>query len=101
MTGFHATPDVLRASLAALDDAAGTLGTALGAARTVSLPTEAYGILCAFLPPLVDPAELGGTSTISTGIDGVDATTDAVRAAAGGYDAADATGAGDFRGLPR
>ena len=90
-----------QAHLVALDDVGAALGQALDAARTVSLPTDAYGLICQFVPPLIDPAEQGGTSTISTGIDGVGATADAVRASAGTYDTADDTGADDFRGLPR
>lgn len=99
MTGqFDVTPEELHVGAADLDEVSAALQQALDAARTVSLPTEAYGLICQFFPPLLDPVENSGTDTIAAGRDATGSAADRLRASAGGYRSTDDTTAGGFGG---
>lgn len=85
MTSFEVVPDELTTHASRLDSLAGRLGTALSAASTVSMDDQAYGLLCSFLPPIVNPMEQKGMDAIKAASDGVSTTAGNVRAAADVY----------------
>ncbi|ANZ34730.1 hypothetical protein BBK82_00185 [Lentzea guizhouensis] len=89
MTGFGLVPEELRAHAARLDGIRDRLSTALDAARTVSLPTDAYGQICQFFPPMVDPVEQMGMDAIGAAVTAVEETATGVRETAKAYDAVD------------
>ncbi len=65
-------PDKIRAHAANVAKLADPLGLALGAAQAVSVPSDAFGQLCSFLPPLfVDAVETGGVAAITAAIEAV------------------------------
>lgn len=91
MTGFGLVPEELRAHAARLDGIRDRLSTALDAARTVSLPTGAYGVICQFFPPMVDPVEQMGMDAISEAVTSMESTATEVRETAKAYEAVDDT----------
>jgi hypothetical protein len=89
VTGFELVPEELRAHAARLDGIRDRLSTALDAARTVSLPTDAYGLICQFFPPMVDPVEQMGMDAIGEAVTAMEETATGVRETAKTYDAVD------------
>ncbi|GLY66742.1 type VII secretion target [Amycolatopsis taiwanensis] len=85
MTSFEVVPDELTTHAGRLDALTDRLSTTLSAANTVSMDTQAYGLLCAFLPPIVNPVEQKGMDAIRAASEGVSTTADNVRAAADAY----------------
>lgn len=55
------------------------------AALSVSVPTDAFGILCQFFPPMLDPVEQGGVDVLTDGVGALDATVTALQNAAVAY----------------
>jgi len=78
-----------------LDGLVERLSTAVSAADT-AMDGEAYGLLCAFLPPIINPTGQQAKDTIQAAADGVRTTADNVRAAATAYDEGDETNAQPF-----
>lgn len=97
MAGFELVPEELRAHASRLDGIRDRLSTALDAARTVSLPTGAYGVICQFFPPMVDPVEQMGMDAISEAATAVEATANEIRETAKTYDAVDDANRQAFR----
>ncbi|SEQ45206.1 Excreted virulence factor EspC, type VII ESX diderm [Lentzea xinjiangensis] len=62
--GFHVTSDVLEAHAKALEGLQGRLQGAVDAANTVSMPTDAYGIICQPFRMLLDPVEQWGMDAL-------------------------------------
>ena len=92
MTGsFELVPEELRAHASRLDGIRDRLSTALDAARTVSLPTGAYGVICQFFPPMVDPVEQMGMDAIAEAVTAMQSTADEVRETARTYEMVDDT----------
>lgn len=87
--GFELVPEELRAHASRLDGIRDRLSTALDAARTVSLPTGAYGVICQFFPPMVDPIEQMGMDGIGEAVTAMEATAGEVRDTAKDYEAVD------------
>lgn len=79
----------LTAHASHLDGLVDRLGTALSAAETVSMSDEAYGLLCSFLPPIINPMEEEGMNALKAASEGVVATADNVRATAKQYQETD------------
>ncbi len=82
---FEVVPDELAthaSHVSALND---RTGTALSAANTVSMDNKAYGLLCAFLPPIVNPVEQKGMDAIKAASQALGTTAGNVRAAANAY----------------
>jgi hypothetical protein len=65
------------------------IGLAAGAAAQVDLHDGAFGLLCAFLPPFVNGAEVSTGDAIGAARETVDATIDGVLAMAGDYASVD------------
>ncbi|MEV6335546.1 type VII secretion target [Nocardia vinacea] len=65
MSEVSVEPEKLRTHAANVEKVGQSLSQALEAAQAVSLPTDAFGKLCAFLPPLfVDSVETDGIDAI-------------------------------------
>jgi len=82
---FGVTPEALAAHGTGLEAVRSALQQALDAARTVSLPGDAYGVICQFFPPLIDPVEASGMDTLSAGVDAVARAIDGVVTTAAEY----------------
>jgi uncharacterized protein YukE len=72
--GFNVTSDVLEAHAKALEGLHGRLQGALDAANTVSMPTDAYGIICQPFRMLLDPVEQWGMNALKGAAEAMDAT---------------------------
>src|SRR5256885_7972386 len=85
MTSYEVQPDDLTAHASHLDGVGDRLNTALDAAKIASMDDDAYGLLCAFLPPIINPMEEKGVEAIQAAIEGVQNTAGNVRTAADSY----------------
>ncbi|SFA71314.1 Excreted virulence factor EspC, type VII ESX diderm [Amycolatopsis marina] len=93
---YEVVPEDLVAHASHLDGLVDRLNTAASAARTVSMSDQAYGLLCAFMPMIVNPMEEEASGALDAAVEGVGITADNVRAAAAGYQDADQTHAAPF-----
>ncbi|HUQ60816.1 type VII secretion target [Lentzea sp.] len=85
--GFEVTSDVLEAHAKALEGLHGRLQGAVDAANTVSMPTDAYGIICQPFRMLLDPVEQWGMNALKGVADAMDATSKKVTETAKQYQA--------------
>ena len=83
------------------DELVDRLGTAIPAAQTVSMSDEAYGLLCSFLPPKINPVEEEGMNALRAASEGVRATADNVRTTAREYQETDEGNAESFKPLQK
>ena len=72
------------------------LATALDAAQQVSMPRDAYGVICQFFPPMIDPIEQGGVDALAASVQSATDTIGAVNQTARDYDAAETVNASSF-----
>lgn len=86
--GFRVEPDDLVAHASHLDGLVDRLNAAAQAAN-YAMSDDAYGVLCAFLPPIINPTGEKAKEAISGAIEGVQATADNVRTAAKSYQEGD------------
>ncbi|WP_230425524.1 ESX-1 secretion-associated protein, partial [Prauserella cavernicola] len=77
------------------------LGVAVSAAETVSMDDSAYGLLCSFLPPIVNPMEEEGLSALDAAVEGVSVSADNVRKAADSYEEAERSHQKPLKGFER
>jgi hypothetical protein len=84
--GFDVLSGELRAHAGRIDGLLDRLGQALDAAQTVSMPDTAYGIICQFLPPVINPLEQRGMDAIAASRSGMADAATAVRDSATTYD---------------
>ncbi|GAB2792212.1 type VII secretion target [Amycolatopsis magusensis] len=82
---YEVEPEDLIAHASHLDGITDRLNTALDAAHTVSMDDSAYGLLCSFLPPIVNPMEEKGIEALNAAVEGVTTTAGNVRTAADSY----------------
>ncbi len=92
---FDVDPDDLVAHASHLDGLVDRLSTAHGATAS-AMSADAYGLLCAFLPPIVNPTGEKAAEAIKAASEGVQATADNVRTAAKSYQEGDQTNAQPF-----
>ncbi len=85
--GFQVTSDVLEAHAKALEGLHGRLQGAVDAANTVSMPTDAYGIICQPFRMLLDPVEQWGTDALKGVAEAMQATSKKVTETAKQYQA--------------
>ena len=85
-SAFEVVPEDLVAHASHLDGLVDRLGTAADAARTVSMSDAAYGLICQFVPPFVNPMEQKAMDAIDAAAEGVQITADNVRATATTYE---------------
>jgi Excreted virulence factor EspC, type VII ESX diderm len=82
---YELTEGELTAHSGHLEELGDRLATALDAARIASMGDEAYGLLCGFVPPIVNPMETKAVDAIQAAMDGMRATADNVRTTARQY----------------
>ncbi len=85
--GFNVTSDVLEGHAKALEGLHGRLQGAVDAANTVSMPTDAYGIICQPFRMLLDPVENWGLQALKGAAEAMDATAKRVTETAKHYQA--------------
>lgn len=96
--GYEVITDALVGHATSLGRVQDQLATALDAAQQVSMPRDAYGVICQFFPPMIDPIEASGVNALSTSVQAMQDTITAVNATARDYDTVDTTNASSFRG---
>ena len=96
--GYEVITDALVAHATSLGRVHDQLATALDAAQQVSMPRDAYGVICQFFPPMIDPIEQSGVDALSASVESVNDTIGAVNATARDYDTVDTTNAASFTG---
>jgi len=94
--GFELAADELTAHGSHVDGLSDRLDTTLDAARIASMGDEAYGLLCAFVPPIVNPMEQKAVDALKAAVDGMRATAEHVRTTARQYTERDAAIAQPF-----
>lgn len=94
---YEVVSEDLRAHASHLDALTDRLDTALSAAQEVSMSDEAYGLLCSFLPPIVNPMEEEGMDALKAAREGVEVTAENIRTTAKEYDSNDDDNAESFR----
>ncbi|WP_407655647.1 type VII secretion target [Amycolatopsis rhabdoformis] len=82
--GFDVEPDELTAHASHLDGLVDRLNNAVQAAD-YALSDDAYGLLCAFLPPIVNPTGEQAKDAVSAAAEGMQTTADNVRTTAQAY----------------
>ncbi|EHY87666.1 type VII secretion target [Saccharomonospora azurea] len=98
---FDVVPEDLVAHASHLDGISDRLDTAVDAARTVSMDDSAYGLLCAFLPPIINPMEDDGVAALEAAVEGVAVLADNIRKAGESYRDADASNERPMTGFER
>ncbi|HEX6355734.1 type VII secretion target [Actinophytocola sp.] len=73
------------------------LSQAADAARTVSMPTDAYGILCQPFRMMLDPVEQWGLDALQKAVDATETASDQVQAVAKTYEENEQESAAQFR----
>lgn len=96
---FDVVTDDLRAHASHLDAFTDRLSTAMSAATTVSMSNDAYGLLCSFLPPIIDPMEQEGMDALKAASEAVDIMSANVRTAASTYQDSDMARQQTFQGF--
>ena len=82
--GFEVESDDLVAHASHVDSLVDRLHTAVSASDAAMLD-HAYGLLCAFLPPIIRPTGEQAKDTLSASIEGVQGLADNVKTAAQSY----------------
>src|SRR3982751_5459639 len=83
-SGFGVQPDDLVAHASHVEGLIDRLHTA-SAAATTAMSDHAYGLLCAFLPPIVNPTGEQAKGTVDAAAEGIQGIADNVRTAAKSY----------------
>jgi uncharacterized protein YukE len=97
--GFNVTSDVLEAHAKALEGLHGRLQGAVDAANTVSMPTDAYGIICQPFRMLLDPVEQWGMDALKGVAEAMDSTAKRVTETAKHYQAVEDQIANTLKGF--
>jgi hypothetical protein len=95
-SAFEVVPEDLVAHGSHLDGLVDRLGVAADAARTVSMSDSAYGLICQFVPPFVNPMEEKALAAIEAAGEAVSTSADNVRATATAYEEDDRSDADLF-----
>ncbi|MCT2587695.1 ESX-1 secretion-associated protein [Actinophytocola gossypii] len=94
--GYEVLADELRTHAGKVDGLAGRMGTARDAANQV-MPDDAYGIICQFLPPVINPLEQQAADALTAGQDGFTGVAESLRESADDYERRDENHADGFR----
>ncbi len=86
---FEVDTEALREHAKTVDGFVDRLQQAVGAARQVSVPETAFGQICQFLPPMLNPVEERGVQALQAGSEGMDTTAANLRSSADRYVTAD------------
>ncbi len=84
--GFDVLAGELHAHAGHIDGLLDRLDQAFDAAQAASMPDHAYGIICQFLPPVINPLEQRGMDAIAATRSGMAETATAVRDSATTYE---------------
>jgi hypothetical protein len=84
-SGFRVHPAALERHAGLVDDVAGIVEQARDAGASVLVGSGAYGVLCTFLPLLLEPAQRQTVDTLAEAATALRTTANAVRTAAGSY----------------
>jgi hypothetical protein len=84
--GFEIGAD-LNAHASQLDGVTDSLRQAVDAANQVSMPTDAYGIICQPFRMLLDPVEQFGVDALTKAVEAMESVAEAARTSAKGYQA--------------
>ncbi|MGI8309136.1 type VII secretion target [Saccharopolyspora hattusasensis] len=93
---FEVVAEELTAHASHLDGLTDRMDTAISAAEAVSMSDEAYGLLCSFLPPIINPMEQEGMDALKAAKEGISVTADNVRQTSKAYQETDEAGADNF-----
>jgi Excreted virulence factor EspC, type VII ESX diderm len=96
-SAFEVVTEDLFAHASHLDGLVDRLNTAVDAAKTVSMSDSAYGLICQFVPPFVNPMEQKALTAVEAAVDGVQTTAGNVRATATTYQDHDDTPAALYK----
>jgi hypothetical protein len=95
---YEVVPDELRTHAKHLDALTDRLHTAVDAAKTVVMDDSAYGLLCAFLPPIINKTtQDDATEALDSAVEGMTSTADNVKTAAQSYEDTDTANAEPFK----
>lgn len=94
--GYQVITEALVAHRTGLGRINDQLATALEAAQRVSVPRDAYGVICQFFPPMIDPIEQSGVDALAASVQSVSDTITSVERTARYYDSVEMTNAGSF-----
>ncbi|MER7015162.1 type VII secretion target [Saccharopolyspora sp. NPDC000359] len=92
---FQVEAEDLTAHASHLDGLSDRFDTAIDAAQQ-AMSDDAYGLLCSFLPPIINPMEEEGLEALKAAKEGVSTTADNVRQTAKEYQEVDQAGADNF-----
>jgi hypothetical protein len=93
---FEVDPDDLTAHASHLEGLVDRLDTAHGATAS-AMSADAYGLLCAFLPPIVNPTGERAAEAIKAGAEGIQTLAGNVRTASESYVDGDRNNAEPFK----
>jgi hypothetical protein len=99
--GFEVVGETLDGHRKQLDDLSERLRGALDAARTVSMPTDAYGILCQPFRMMLDPVEQWGLDALNGAVEAMDSAATGVNNTVKQYRQQDDVVADSFRTADR
>jgi len=83
---YEVLTDDLRAHVSHLEGLMDRVQTAMQAAQTVSMDDQAYGLICAFLPGILNPMEEKGAQAMTAASDALGTTADNVNQAIAAYE---------------
>src|SRR3712207_1247763 len=86
---YQVLTEALRAHAVTLQRFVDRLDQAVEAARQVSNPADAYGVICQFLPPVLNPLEEHGVAALRGSAEGMQTTAANVTDTAEDYATAD------------
>ncbi|MGW1681917.1 type VII secretion target [Saccharopolyspora sp. NPDC002376] len=92
---FQVVAEDLTAHASHLEGLTDRVDTAISAAQE-AMSDEAYGVLCSFLPPIINPMEEEGMEALKAAKEGITTTADNVRQTAKDYQETDEAGADNF-----
>ncbi|MPZ83816.1 MAG: ESX-1 secretion-associated protein [Actinophytocola sp.] len=94
--GFGVTAGELRSHAGKVDGLADRMGVARDAANQV-MPDDAYGLICQFLPPVINPLEQQAADALTAGQDGFTGIAENLRESADDYESRDEKHGEGFR----
>lgn len=97
--GYELLASELDSHASHLDEVADKLRTARDAAVSVSLPTEAYGLICQFFPPLLSPIEKTGLDALTEAVEALEGNARDIRDSARNYRDQEDSAAAMFKGI--
>lgn len=98
---YEVVPEDLTAHASHLDGLMDRMDTAISAAEEVSMSDEAYGLVCSFLPPIVNPMEEEGMNALRAASEGIEITAQNVRTTAREYESNDEANSESFQAMHR